>query len=72
MNFFKKKVISVTEERIGSTTWNGLRWTVVVRYQKYLFGFIKWEDMCSVSDPFDNKQDAKRVAKRLRRKYNLN
>lgn len=72
MNFFKKKVISVTAERIGSTAWNGLRWTVVVRYQKYLFGFIKWEDMCSVSDPFDNKQDAKRVAKRLRRKYNLN
>ncbi len=71
MNFFKKKVISVTAERTGSTTCNGLRWTVVVHYQESLFGFIKWRDMCLVSDPFDNKQDAKRVAKHLRNKYNL-
>lgn len=71
MNIFRKKVIGVDVERTSSTIWNGLRWTVIVRYQKCLFGFLKWEDMCLVSDPFDNKQDAKRVAKHLRNKYNL-
>lgn len=71
MSFFKNKVIKVIVERTWSTTWNGLRWTVLVHYEKRLFGFIKWDDMCQVAGPFDNKQDAKRVAKHLRSKYNL-
>lgn len=71
MNLFKKKVISVTAEHTGSTTCNGLRWTVLVHYEKRLFGFIKWDDMCQVAGPLDNKQDAKRVAKSLRSKYNF-
>lgn len=71
MSFFKKKIIEVIVERTWSTTWNGLRWTVLVHYQKCLFSFIKWDDMCQIAGPFDNKQDAKRVAKHLRNKYNL-
>lgn len=71
MKFLKKIVINVTVDRTWSTTWNGLRWTAVVHYEKCLFGIIKWDEKCQIAGPFDNKQDAKRVAKHLRKKYNL-
>lgn len=69
--FFSKKPIKVFVERCWSTTWNGLRWTVHVHFEKRLLGFIKWGEICQMAGPFNNKQDAKREVKRLRHKYNL-
>lgn len=69
--FFSKKPIEVFAERCWSTTWHGLRWTVHVHFEKRLFGFIKWGEICQMAGPYDNKQDAKKEVKRLRHKYNL-
>lgn len=71
MKLFTKKLVKVTVERCWSTTWNGLRWTVHAHYEKCFLGFIKWTDMFQMAGPLNNKQDAKRVAKSLRHKYNL-
>lgn len=71
MKLFKKKLVKVTVERCWSTTWSGLQWTVHAHYEKRLLGFIKWTDTFQMTGPFNNKQDAKRVAKNLRYKHNL-
>lgn len=72
MSFFRKKATAVLVEKTWSTTWSGWRWTVLVHYyQECLFGLMGRHKMCEMVGPFNNKQEAKRKAKRLRRKYKL-
>lgn len=69
--FIKRKPVEVFIERCWRTPWAGLQWYVHVRYEYRLFGFIKWSEHYQIAGPFSCKQEAKKAAKRLRKKHNL-
>lgn len=69
MKFFSNKLVNIYVELTWSTTWERSHYTVLALYEKRLLGFIKWGEVCQMGGPFNNKQEAKQCAKRLRKMH---
>lgn len=72
MKLFSNKLVNVYVELTWSTAWHRPHYTVLALYEKRLLGFIKWSEGCQMAGPFDNKQEAKQCAKRLRKNLIFN
>lgn len=72
MKLFSKKLVDICVELTWSSTWKCSHYTVLAHYEKRLFGFIKWGEFYQMAGPFNNKQEAKQCAKRLRKKLKFN
>lgn len=65
-----KKLKAVEIEKTFSTTWVGLRWTVLAIYERKFLWF-HWDESVTIAGPFSSKEEAKKCAKQLRKKHNL-
>lgn len=66
----KKVLKEIRVDKTWSTEWAGLRFTVVATFEKRLW-FIHWHETFELAGPFNNKQEDKAAAKRLRKRYQL-